>query len=90
MCCAGGHEVVGVLAKLGTVKDVALSEVLAEHLHSDLACVVVTTSECQQRLASMLATARLPCPDVLPYDQLTSYGKTMPVLCVARQPLSQQ
>lgn len=73
MCYAGDDDVVGALAELGTVKDVALSEVLAEYLYSSLACVVVMTSECRQRLVSMLATAGLPCPDVLPYDQLKPY-----------------
>lgn len=73
MCCAGDGEVVGVLAQLATVKDVALSEVLAAHLYSQLACVVVKTSECRQRLASTLAAEGLPCPDILPYDQLTPY-----------------
>lgn len=69
----GDSEVVGVVAKLVTVKDRVLAEVLAESCHSILAYVVVKTGDCRESLADLLQNRKLPCPDILPYDQMLPY-----------------
>ena len=64
---------VGVVAKLATVDNQTLSEILAEKLYDSLTYVVVESTECRERLCRTLEKKRLPCPDILPYDQLVSY-----------------
>lgn len=62
-----------MVAGLATVKDKALAEVLAETYLGSLEYVVVETGACQDRLISLLQARSLPCPDILPYDQLLPY-----------------
>lgn len=62
-----------MVAGLATVKNRALAEVLAETYYGSLEYVVVKTGACRDRLISLLQKEDLPCPDILPYDQLLAY-----------------
>ncbi|KAL3142162.1 hypothetical protein ABBQ38_002520 [Trebouxia sp. C0009 RCD-2024] len=70
---SGDKELVGVVAGLATVKNKALAEVLAETYYGSLDYVVVKTGACRDRLITLLQKKSLPCPDILPYDQLLAY-----------------
>lgn len=64
---------VGVAAQLAAVKGRLLAEVLAENYYSSLAYVIVKTGNCRERLVALLQNRKLPCPDILPYDQMLPY-----------------
>jgi hypothetical protein len=57
---------VGVLAQLAGVADPQLSAVLATHMRSTLATLVVQDPPARQRIAARLADMRCQVPDMLP------------------------
>ena len=70
---AGGGGVVGVLARLATVDDPALSAVLAAQFRGMLAVVVVANGDVRSALVEQLRAARLPTPDVLAETHMQTY-----------------
>lgn len=69
----GDVEVLGPLAMLATVEDANLSQVLATYYSSTLAVLVVESSNCEQRINTLLGKQGLPLPDVFPLTLCKSY-----------------